>query len=215
MTAPRAFLAVAILAGAAAALLYQASTQRVQVVVAAADLAPGVPIEGGDLVTVGLPPDTVSPDAVRDPAAAVGRFVRAPIWKGQPLVGAALSNAPAAFDGGIALPEGLRAIAVPVTAAQALGGAIRAGARVDVISVTRSVPGSEVTPPELLASAALVLDVRGEQGGAFDDRAPARQAAASLRDRIGSVVLAVSPEAAVWIAERIPTSTFVIALVQP
>lgn len=212
MTAQRAFTALAVAAGLVAAVLYYAGAQRVPVIVAATDLVPGSAIGAADLETRALPPDAVPSGAIADAAAAIGRFPRAPLLRGQLLLAGAITPSPGGSDSGILLPTGYRAVAIPVSAAQAVGGALLPGARVDVISVP--VPGRAPAGrrTELLAPAALVLDVRGEQGGPFERHASARPQT-TVRDRIGAVVVAVGPAAEMWIADRIATSTFVIALV--
>jgi Flp pilus assembly protein CpaB len=90
----------------------------------------------------------------------------------------------------------------------AVGGAVSPGARVDVIAVPligRAPAGRTV---ELLLADALVLDVRSESGGAYLQR---RQDGAVTADRIGSVIIAISPSDEIRLADRIATSTFVLA----
>lgn len=211
MSAHRALTIVAIVAGLVAAVVYYVSAQRVPAVVAAADLVPGRALTAADLEMRALPPDVLPSGALSDAALAVGRYVRAPMSKGQLLLAASIAAAPAAFDSGIALPTGHRAIAIPVGAAHAVGGAVIPGARVDVIAVPIQGRAPAGRGTELVAQAALVIDVRGEQGGPFERERAAR--ATVVRDRLGSVVIAVGPTAEMWIADRITTSTFVVALV--
>ena len=88
------------------------------------------------------------------------------------------------------------------------GGAIAPGARVDVLAVPlvgRAPAGRTV---ELLAAEALVLDVRSEVGTPY---IPRRQVTTSAFDRIGSVIIAISPADEIRFADRIATSTFVLA----
>lgn len=215
MNVSRVLVGIAAVAGIAAGLLYQRATDRIDVVVAAADLEPGRLIAQSDVEIRALPPDALPPGVISETSRVAGRFTRSRVWKGQLVVADALALAPASFDGGIALPAGYRAISVPVGAAEAIGGTVRPGSRVDVISVPTRALAPEGRPTELLAEAALVIDVRGEQGGPFEPRAQPRQGAAGIRERLGSVVLAVTPQAELWIAERLPSSTFVLALVRP
>jgi Flp pilus assembly protein CpaB len=212
VTAQRALMVLAVAAGLVAAILYHVGAQRVGVLVAAVDLAPGRALARSDVELRALPPDALPAGVLTDPDAAVGRFLRAPVWRGQLLVAAALSASPAAFETGVLLPTGHRAVAIPVSAAHAVGGAVIPGSRVDVIAVP--VPGRAPAGrgTELIAQAALVIDVRGEQGGPFERHPAARHQASAIRDRLGSVVVAVGPVAEMWIADRIATSTFVIAL---
>lgn len=213
MTAQRALMILAVGAGVVAGVLYYAGARRVEVVVAAADLVPGRAIGELDIETRALPPDALPAGAITESAGAIGRFPRAPLWKGQLVLAGAISASPAAFDTGITIPTGHRAVAIPVTAAHAVGGAVVPGSRVDVIAVPDRGRAPAGRTTELIAQGALVVDVRGEQGGPFDRHPAVRQQATALRDRLGSVVIAVGPVAEMWIADRIATSTFVIALV--
>lgn len=212
MSAQRAFLAIALLAGIVSGSLYYAAVQRVGVVVAAQDLMPDRAIDMSDIEVRSLPPDAVPAGTLRDVAAAVGRYPKGPLWRGQLLVADAIANTRAAFDSGLVPPTGYRAVAIPVTSAQALGGAIAPGARVDVLAVPVHGRAPAGRGTELLVPAALVIDVRGEHGGPFERRA---QAARSIvaRERLGSVVIAVGPSDELLIADRIGSSTFVLVLV--
>lgn len=204
---------LAVAAGLVAAILYYASAQRVSVVVAAVDLAPGRAIAEKDLEMRSLPPDAIPSGVLTEIASAAGRFARSPVSKGQLVMSSSLATSPAAFETGVVVPTGYRAVAIPVGAAQALGGAVIPGSRVDVIAVPihGRAPAGRIT--ELVAPAALVVDVRGEQGGSFERDRSAGQRATAIRDRLGSVVVAVGPAAEMWIADRIATSTFILALV--
>jgi Flp pilus assembly protein CpaB len=213
VTSQRALLALAAAAGLVAGILYYAGAQRVDVVVAAVDLAAGHAITQGEVEIRSLPPDALPIGAVTDVGSAVGRFARSPIVKGQLLMASSLAASAAAFDTGVALPTGYRAVAIPVAAAHALGGAVIPGSRVDVIAVPLPGRAPSGRTTELIAAAALVVDVRGEMGGAFERERAASARSTSVRDRIGSVVVAVGPAAEMWIADRIATSTFVLALV--
>jgi Flp pilus assembly protein CpaB len=212
VTAQRGLLVLAVVAGVLAGGIYWVGAQRVAVVVAASDLAAGRAIGSGDVETRDLPPDTLPPGAIRDPRLAVGLTPRGPIWKGQLLVADSLAATPAAFASGVEVPSGYHAVALPVDAAHALGGALVPGSRVDVIAVPVAGHAPAGRTTELLARAALVLDVRGEQGAAFERHPAARQQGTASRDRLGSVVIAVGPSAELAVADRIPTSTFVLVL---
>lgn len=213
MNAQRGLVVLAVVAALAAGVLYYVGAQRTGVVIAAADIPAARPLAAADLETRQLPPDALPAGALTDASAVIGRFAKAPIWKGQLVVVDALAAAPATFESGIAIPTGYRAVAVPVDAAHAVGGAVVPGARVDVIAVPDAAraPAGRVT--EVLAPAALVIDVRGEQGGPFDRHPAGPRAAAAPRERLGSVVVAVGPAAELRIAERIGSSAFVLALV--
>ena len=115
------------------------------------------------------------------------------------------------FESGLVAPVGTRAIALPLGPSAALGGAVVPGTRVDVVAipVTGRAPSGRLT--ELLATGALVLDVRSESGAplAIVGRRPVASATA---ERLGSVVLALPAQQALVVADRIGASTFVLAL---
>jgi Flp pilus assembly protein CpaB len=209
VTTQRALLILAIVAGAVSGAIYYSSSQRVGVLFATEHLSPGRPIDESDVEMRWLPADAVPADALTDAAAAIGRFPRGPLWPGQLLVAGSLARTSAMFESGLVPPTGYRAVAIPVEAHQALGGAIAPGARVDVIAVP--LPGRDQTEhlAELLTEAALVIDVRGEHGGPIGPNDPAAPPIAA-RERLGSVVIAVGASEELMIAARIVTSSFVL-----
>ncbi len=213
MTTQRTLLALALVAGAVAGVLYYAAVQRVSIVVAARDLDALRPLVADDLALRSLSADAVPAGALADTASAIGRLPRAPLWQGQVVLAAALRDDGVPFHSGVLTPIGLRAVALPVTAAQALGGAIAPGARVDIVAVPvlGRAPAGRTT--ELLASEALVLDVRGESGAPYTPAVAIRAGAFIANERIGSVVVAIAPAAELRFADRIATSTFVLAAV--
>lgn len=212
MIGQRALIGLALAAGALAGTLYYVGAQRSPVVVAARDLDATHPLVAEDLAIVSLPADAVPAGALADATGAVGKVPRAPLWRGQVVLGPALSDQGASFHTGLALPTGMRAVALPMSsAAQAVGGAIVPGARVDVIAVPVAgrAPGGRTA--ELMLQGAMVLDVRSETGSPFGV-VTSKSPISSLSERIGSVVVAIDPLDEVRFADRIATSTFVLAL---
>ena len=204
----RALLIVALVAGVIAGTLYYAGTQRVAMVVAAHDVAVIRPLTSQDVAVRLVPPDALPVGALSSADQVIGRVPVAPLWEGQAIVFQALGDEAAVFQTGLTLRPGERAVAIPVVAVSAVGGAIAPGARVDVIAVPvigRAPAGRTV---ELLSADALVLDVRSEAGAPYGARR--RDAAVSV-DRIGSVVIAISLNDEVRFADRIATSTFILA----
>jgi len=205
----RLLIALALGAGAIAGTLYYVGAQRVNIVVAARDVVSVRPLTAGDVELRAIPPDAMPEGALLSLDAAVGKVVTAPVWRGQPLVARGLADDAATFQTGLSLPSGLRAIAVPVAATSAVGGAITPGARVDVLAVPvlGRAPSGRTT--ELLLSSALVLDVRAESGAPF----AVRPSGTTSPERIASVVLAIAPSEELRFADRIATSMFVLAFV--
>ncbi len=208
MIARRSLLALALIAGFVAGAVYFVGAQRVAMVVAARDVAAIRPLTAQDLDVRSVPPDVLPPGALSRLEDAIGRFPMTPLWQGQPLVAQALADDAAVFHTGLTLRPGERAIAIPVAAVGAVGGAISPGARVDVLAVPligRAPAGRTV---ELLAADALVLDVRAESGAPY---VPRSQDGAPAFDRVGSVIIAITPADEIRFADRIATSTFVLA----
>ncbi|HEY8649096.1 MAG TPA: Flp pilus assembly protein CpaB [Candidatus Limnocylindria bacterium] len=212
MIGQRTLLAVALVCGAIAGSIYYAGVQRVSVVVAAHLLDADRPIAADDLSVRELPPDVVPVGALRSTEDAVGRVPRAPLWAGQILIAPALGTAAAAFHSGLVPPAGQRAIAIPVTASQAVGGALVAGAHIDVIAIPVSGRAPAGRATELVASNLTVLDVRGENGGPIVPNGQVRPGVATL-ERLGSVVVSLSPSDELRLADRIATSTFVLVFI--
>lgn len=208
MIARRSLLAVALIAGSIAGALYFIGAQRVPIVVAAQDVPATRPLTALDVEVRSVPPEAVPPGAIASVADVIGRVPVAPLWQGQTFVARALADDAAVFQTGLTLGPDERAIAIPVVAVGAVGGAVSPGARIDVLAVPvigRAPAGRTV---ELLAADALVLDVRTESGGPYVQR---ERDGTFAPDRIGSVVIAISPEDEIRFADRIVTSTFVLA----
>ena len=205
----RWLLAVALASGVVAGGTFFVATAHADVVVMARDIDAPRPLVADDLEVRSVSLDVVSDDAIRRPEDAIGLVPRAPLLRGQLVLTRALADDAADFRAGVSLSAGTRAIALPINAVSSVGGAVVPGARVDVIAVPvlGRAPAGRTT--ELLATAAVVLDVRGESGAAYV--APTSRSTAAP-DRIASVVIAIDPADEVRFADRIVTSTFVLAL---
>ncbi|HEY6959519.1 MAG TPA: Flp pilus assembly protein CpaB [Candidatus Limnocylindria bacterium] len=206
----RWLLALALAAGAVAGGTYLAADRRADVVVAGRDIAVPRPLTREDLELRSVAAALVPEDAVRSLDVAVGSVPRAPLMRGQLVLGRAIAPDVSELRSGLPLPRGQRAVAIPVRAVDAVGGAILPGSRVDVLSVPvlGRAPAGRTT--ELLIAGAAVLDVRGEAGGALVQSDAKTQAVTG--DRIASVVIAIPMEDEIRFADRIATSTFVLAL---
>jgi Flp pilus assembly protein CpaB len=212
LTPPRKLLfAFALLAGCVSAAFYYVAAQRADVVVLARDIDDPRPITRDDVDVRTLSADLVPSDAAQRIEDVLGLVPRAPLFRGQLVMKRALAEELADFRSGQALAAGFRAVAIPLTAVNAVGGAIVPGARVDVLAVPVLGRAPSTRGTELLVSGARVLDVRGESGAPFTQRD--QKSAALAGDRIGSVVIAIALTDEVRFADRIGTSTFVLALV--
>jgi len=119
----------------------------VTVVLAAEDIAPGVPIEASDLRIVEWPEDFIPPDSFASHDGLVDRVAHRTIRTGEPILSTALL--------GIGEPGGLqaliepnyRAMSVEVNAVVGVSGFIQPGSRVDVLAQLRTMDvKSGVTP---------------------------------------------------------------------
>ena len=206
----RWLLGVAIGCGLLSGGVFYLATARADVVVAVRDMDVPRALTADDVAVRSLSLDLVPDDAARRTEDVVGLVPRGPLLRGQLVLTRALAEDAADFRSGATLPAGARAIAVPIAATSAVGGAVVPGARIDVIAVPvlGRAPAGRTT--ELLATAALVLDVRGESGSPY--LLTAARPAGAAPDRIASVVIAIDASEEVRFADRIATSTFVLAL---
>jgi pilus assembly protein CpaB len=190
---PRLRRALAAALALAVGLTVMATVQRAEaaraawgrgrpVVVAARDLPPGHVLEAGDTEVITLPEPAVPDGALS--RVAEGRVVRAGVFEGEVLLGRRLAEA--GLAGAAALvPEGARAVAVPVEAGSAP--ALAVGQRVDVVGLV-AVEGAPQA--RVLVTGAPVVEV------------------AEL-----AVTVAVEPEAVPQVAAALASGTVTLALV--
>ena len=106
------------------------SAKKVDVVVAARDLPAGRTLEADDLEVRELPQETAPPDGLTDPGQAVGRVLAVARSAGEVIRPVHL-----ALNRGLTVDRDHRAIAVHVTLAQGLAGALVPGQQVGVVAV--------------------------------------------------------------------------------
>ena len=206
----RVFFALAILAGGLSGALYFSATQRVDVVVMARDMDVPRPITAEDVELRALGADLAPDDTIRSLSDVIGLVPRTPMLRGQLVLARSLADELADFRSGQVIASGFRAIAIPVTAVSAVGGAIVPGSRVDVLAVPIAGRAPAGRTAEVLVTGATVLDVRGESGAAYVQRDA--KTSAAVVDRIASVVIAIALVDEARFADRVATSTFVLAL---
>jgi pilus assembly protein CpaB len=206
----QAFFALAILAGALSGALYFSATQRVDIAVMARDVDVPRVLAAEDIEMRTLAAELVPDDAIRSITDVVGLVPRTPMLRGQIVLARSVADELADFRSGQAVPAGYRAVAIPVTAVGAVGGAIVPGSRVDVLAVPIAGRAPAGRTAEVLVTGATVLDVRGESGAAYVQR-DTRTSAMAV-DRIASVVIAIALVDEARLADRVATSTFVLAL---
>jgi Flp pilus assembly protein CpaB len=125
-----AFLVLAIAAG----LLTLRAQRTVDVLVAAHDVRAGQQIAAGDVEIRRIHEDSVPGDALASPDAAVGQYAAWPFTGGEPVLARMVRHVRSgvALTANVTVPDGYRAIAVPVQPAGAVGGMLSPGDHVDV-----------------------------------------------------------------------------------
>lgn len=109
--------------------------ERVAVLVAAQDIDLRNRLTTGDLVVQELPVEAVHPRAIRSLEAAVGKFALGNVTAGEQVLSSDIGDAPRGSSLAQLIPEGTRAIAIPVSAAITAGGLVVPGDRVDIVAI--------------------------------------------------------------------------------
>lgn len=135
-------LALALVAGLmatalAARWLLARSDQTASVVVAAADIPLGTPLEASMLTTVAWPPGRMPEGAAPDPGALLGRVTRSALTRHEPVLEGKLAAAGARGGLAAAIAPGKRALTVKVNEIMGVAGFALPGSLVDVMVHTR------------------------------------------------------------------------------
>ena len=177
-------LAVSQLIGRANAEAARYGSART-VLVAVRDVAVGDEVGAGDVVVRRLPAALVPGGAVGDPAEAHGRTVVVALFPGEAVLRRHL--APWGRRGVAALlPPGTRGITVP---AGATAGRLGRGDTVDVLATFDPAAAQGQEPTFAVATAAPIVDVRGESVTVAVDPEEAKRVAFAITH--GAVTLAV------------------------
>lgn len=129
VSAVASYVVFRLIAGRIAA---QAQPVKGQVVVAARDLPIGTLIKDLDVKGVDWS-GGISAQAVRKPEDAIGRGVVSPVYAGEPLLETRLAARGAGAGLAATIPQGKRAVAIPVNDITAVAGFVTPGMRVDVL----------------------------------------------------------------------------------
>ena len=145
--------------------------ERTGVLVALRDLEPGARLTRADVGVRAIPSGFVHPDAIPEAEAerAVGRATSATIVAGQPLLwrdlrSAAVRRKPLADR----VPNGLRALTLPVDVSSSLGGALREGDRVDLLGTFSRAGEADRTTVTLLQNVAVLVAGDADSGAPVD-----------------------------------------------
>lgn len=149
------------------------------VVVAAADVAEGVPLTAVSLAVVQLPLAAVPAGSFSTPDSLIGRVSRIPIFKGEAIVPGRL--APEGTAGGLEVKilPGKRAMSVRIDDVAGLSGMVQPNSRVDVMLTTRDAANQERQVSKLFMSNMRVLSV-GAQVTRGGDGSPINAPTATL-----------------------------------
>lgn len=167
------YLVMSLALALAAGVLTLRAQQTVTVVVATRDLATGTQITAGDVEVRRLHDDGVAGSTVSDLDRVVGQYVAWPLTAGQPILQRAVraQRSGTALADGLAIPDGYRAVAVPVQPANAVGGMLAPGDHVDVYaspSAHETANSDSSNATVLLGQNVLVLEIRSDQGQPLD-----------------------------------------------
>lgn len=115
-----------------------------RIVVASQPLGFGTPLATSNVKVVNWPANSVPQGAFRSMEDALrdGRVALRPILAGEPILAERVSGKDGRASISYELPEGMRAVSIPVSAVSAVSGFVRPGDVVDVL-LTRQLPGSE------------------------------------------------------------------------
>jgi Flp pilus assembly protein CpaB len=216
-----AYIVVFLVAALGAGVLAYLAQPRTQIVRARSNIAVLTPITADMLEVVRVSPGDAAAQTARSLDVVVGRYAATAVLAGQDVDLRTLEDNPGqrAFGFGAPLGPGDVAFALPVDASQAVGGALAAGARVDVVAVPNSLKtqsdgtGSTAPAATSMGQGLVVLAIRTADGQPLTSGSSGDQGSrAVVAPKLGSVVVAI-PEARVAdFATAALTSTFYLAL---
>ena len=110
----------------------------VQIVTAGQNIYPGAPITDSMLSTIQIPQDKLVQGELVDKTAVVNKYAKYMLAQGQPIMDSSITETPGnvylpGSNWAPFIPQGLTAVAIPVTRLSAVGYGIRDGDYVDVI----------------------------------------------------------------------------------
>lgn len=212
------YLVIFVVASLVAAGAYWLAQPRTQVVRATVDVPVMTQVTADMVELVRVSPVGVPPNAARSLDAVVGMYASLPILSGQDVDTRALEAIPGsqAFGFGAPLGPGEAAFALPVTADQAVGGALAPGAHVDVIAVPNEAKHAGGDPADVPASVTLgqgltILALRSTEGRDLTTD-PAMTSTGAIPPKLGSVVVAIPAARLSEFATAALTSTFYLGL---
>src|ERR1700693_1047874 len=165
------YIVIFLVASVVAAGVYYLAQPRLELVRAKVDIPVLTQITPDMVDLVRVSPLDAPQGTARSVDAVVGRYAALPILAGQDVDSRAIEATPGsrAFGFGAPLAPGQVAFAIPVAAEQAVGGALSAGARVDIIAVPNSLKtvgvSSSPGPPAAMMGQGLTILALRTTGG--------------------------------------------------
>lgn len=214
------YIVIFLVASVVAAGVYYLAQPRLELVRARSDIPVLSQITSDMVELVRVSPLDAPPNSARSLDAVVGHYAALPILAGQDVDSRAIETTPGsrAFGFGAPLAPGEVAFALPVEASQAVGGALAAGARVDVIAVPNALKsgtaGASPGPGAVTMGQGLtILALRTGDGHPLGpDTSSASSTRAVVPPKLGSVVVAIPAARVADFATAALTSTFYLAL---
>jgi len=212
------YLAFFLVAALSASALVFFAQPRNGIVRAKVDITVLTPITGEMVEVVTVSPADAPANAARSLDDVVGRYASVAILAGQDVDVRVLETNPGqrAFGFGAPLEAGQVAFALPVEPAQAVGGALAPGARVDVVAVPKAlknqVSGADSPSAVVLGQGLVVLTIRTPEGRQLTDLPESDRGNVVIPPKLGSVVVAIPAARLAEFAEAALSSTFYIAL---
>lgn len=205
------------------------SVETTAVLVASRDLPAGTTVDSDALRVVRVSPTSVAAGALTAVEEVEGRVLRYPVGAGEQILEAKFVGSDTPTSSGLAfvIPDGLRAVSVPLSEVTGAGGLIVPGDRVDVLAAVDSqrIAGTAPLSPEVasprivgvitILQDALVLAIgQSLTDGSAVSREPGTQRADDgvVQPRAASVTLAVSPEQAQVLFMAVTEGTIGLAL---
>lgn len=214
-----AYIAIFVVASLVAAGVFWFAQPRAEAVRARTDIAVLTPITADMVELVQVPPAARPADAATSLDSVVGQYAAAPILAGQYLDTRSLEATPGqrTFGFGAALPPGHVAFALPVEPGQALGGALTAGALVDIVAVPNTLrqataPAEDQPEAVVLGEGLVILALRTGEGQALTDADADSARTTALPPKLASVVVAIPADELPDYATAVLTSTIYLAL---
>ncbi len=209
------YLAVFVVLSAIAGLFYYSHTRQGTALVASHDLTVGTRIQDSDVTVRQVNPASLGGDVLRSADQAIGQIVSFPILEGQFVDAREVAPTKNAtlLGSGLDIPPGYRIIGIPIAPAAAVGGVLKPGDRVDVMTipnVSRQIsPLDQSAPlPAMIGKNILVIGVRTDQGTDVSQT----DHGLNLGSKPASVLLAIPQTEETTYSAAIVAGSFVLAL---